>query len=31
MIVVPRGDHAALIEDTAPRLIAAIRTFLDRV
>ena len=29
-IVVPRGDHAALIEDTAPRLIAAIRAFLDR-
>lgn len=29
-IVVPKGDHAALIEDTAPRLIAAIRAFLER-
>jgi pimeloyl-ACP methyl ester carboxylesterase len=29
-VVIPRGDHAALIEDTAPRLIAAIRAFLER-
>jgi pimeloyl-ACP methyl ester carboxylesterase len=29
-IVIPKGDHAALLEDTAPRLIAAIRAFLDR-
>jgi len=29
-VMVPRGDHAALLEDTAPRLIAAIRAFLDR-
>ena len=29
-VVIPRGDHAALIEDTAPRMIAAIRAFLER-
>jgi hypothetical protein len=26
----PRGDHAALLEDTAPRMIAAIRAFIER-
>ncbi|HTE54948.1 MAG TPA: alpha/beta fold hydrolase [Kofleriaceae bacterium] len=29
-VVIPRGDHAALLEDTAPHLIAAIRAFLER-
>ncbi|HEY0477233.1 MAG TPA: alpha/beta hydrolase, partial [Kofleriaceae bacterium] len=29
-VVIPRGDHAALLEDTAPRMIAAIRAFVDR-
>jgi pimeloyl-ACP methyl ester carboxylesterase len=29
-VVIPGGDHAALLEDTAPRLIAAIRAFVDR-
>src|SRR5213078_4499237 len=29
-VVIPRGDHAALLEDTAPRLISAIRAFLER-
>jgi pimeloyl-ACP methyl ester carboxylesterase len=29
-IVIPKGDHAALLEDTAPRMIAAIRAFLER-
>lgn len=29
-IVIPKGDHAALLEDTAPRLVTAIRAFLDR-
>jgi pimeloyl-ACP methyl ester carboxylesterase len=29
-VMVPRGDHAALIEDTMPRLIAAVRGFLER-
>jgi pimeloyl-ACP methyl ester carboxylesterase len=29
-VVIPRGDHAALLEDTAPRMIAAIRAFIDR-
>jgi pimeloyl-ACP methyl ester carboxylesterase len=29
-VVIPRGDHAALLEDTAPRLIAAIRAFVER-
>ncbi|HEX4421927.1 MAG TPA: alpha/beta fold hydrolase [Kofleriaceae bacterium] len=29
-VMIPGGDHAALIEDTAPRLIAAIRAFIDR-
>ena len=29
-VVVPRGDHAALLKDTAPRMITAIRAFLDR-
>jgi pimeloyl-ACP methyl ester carboxylesterase len=29
-VVIPRGDHAALLEDTAPRMIAAIRAFVER-
>jgi pimeloyl-ACP methyl ester carboxylesterase len=29
-VVIPKGDHAALLEDTAPRLVGAIRAFLDR-
>ena len=29
-VVIPKGDHAALLEDTAPRMIAAIRGFLER-
>lgn len=29
-VVIPRGDHAALIEDTAPVMFAAIRGFLER-
>jgi pimeloyl-ACP methyl ester carboxylesterase len=29
-VVIPRGDHAALLEDTAPRLIAAMRAFIER-
>lgn len=29
-VVIPRGDHAALLEDTAPKLIAAMRGFLER-
>jgi pimeloyl-ACP methyl ester carboxylesterase len=29
-VVIPGGDHAALLEDTAPRMIAAIRGFVDR-
>ena len=29
-VVIPKGDHAALLEDTAPRLVMAIRAFLDR-
>jgi pimeloyl-ACP methyl ester carboxylesterase len=29
-VVIPRGDHAALLEDTAPRLITAIHGFLER-
>jgi pimeloyl-ACP methyl ester carboxylesterase len=29
-VVIPRGDHAALLEDTAPRLITAIHAFLER-
>jgi pimeloyl-ACP methyl ester carboxylesterase len=29
-VVIPKGDHAALLEDTAPRMIAAIRAFVDR-
>jgi pimeloyl-ACP methyl ester carboxylesterase len=29
-VMIPRGDHAALLEDTAPRLIAAIRAFVER-
>jgi pimeloyl-ACP methyl ester carboxylesterase len=29
-VVIPRGDHAALLENTAPRMIAAIRAFLER-
>jgi pimeloyl-ACP methyl ester carboxylesterase len=28
-VAIPRGDHAALLEDTAPRMIAAIRAFID--
>lgn len=29
-VVIPGGDHAALLEDTAPRMIEAIRAFVDR-
>jgi pimeloyl-ACP methyl ester carboxylesterase len=29
-VVIPGGDHAALLENTAPRMIAAIRAFLER-
>ncbi len=29
-VVIPKGDHAALLEDTAPRLLAAMRAFLER-
>ncbi len=29
-VIIPRGDHAALLEDTAPRMIAAIRAFIER-
>lgn len=29
-VMIPRGDHAALLEDTAPQMIAAIRAFLDK-
>ena len=29
-VVIPGGDHAALLEDTAPRMIEAIRAFLER-
>jgi pimeloyl-ACP methyl ester carboxylesterase len=29
-VVIPDGDHAALLEDAAPRMIAAIRGFVDR-
>jgi pimeloyl-ACP methyl ester carboxylesterase len=29
-VVIPKGDHAALLEDTAPRLIAAMRAFIER-
>ncbi|HET9623944.1 MAG TPA: alpha/beta fold hydrolase [Kofleriaceae bacterium] len=29
-VVIPGGDHAALLEDTAPRMIAAIRSFVER-
>ena len=29
-VVIPKGDHAALLEDTAPRMIAAIRAFVER-
>jgi pimeloyl-ACP methyl ester carboxylesterase len=29
-VVIPKGDHAALLEDTAPRMIAAIRGFVER-
>lgn len=28
-VVIPGGDHAALLEDTAPRMIAAIHAFID--
>jgi len=29
-VVIPKGDHAAILEDTAPRMIAAIRAFIER-
>jgi pimeloyl-ACP methyl ester carboxylesterase len=29
-VVIPKGDHAALLEDTAPRMITAIHAFLER-
>lgn len=29
-VIIPGGDHAALLEDTAPRMVAAIRAFLER-
>ncbi len=29
-VVIPGGDHAALLEDTAPRMIIAIRAFIER-
>ena len=29
-VVIPGGDHAALLENTAPRMITAIRAFLER-
>ncbi|HEX3760207.1 MAG TPA: alpha/beta fold hydrolase [Kofleriaceae bacterium] len=29
-VMIPGGDHAALLEDTAPRMIAAIRAFIER-
>jgi pimeloyl-ACP methyl ester carboxylesterase len=29
-VAIPKGDHAALLEDTAPHMIAAIRAFLER-
>ena len=29
-VVIPGGDHAALLEDAAPRMVAAIRGFVDR-
>jgi pimeloyl-ACP methyl ester carboxylesterase len=29
-VVIPKGDHAALLEDTAPRMLAAMRAFLER-
>lgn len=29
-VVIPGGDHAALLEDTAPRMITAIRAFIER-
>jgi len=29
-VVIPGGDHAALLEDTAPRMIAAIGAFVER-
>lgn len=29
-VVIPGGDHAALLEDTAPRMIAAMQAFLER-
>lgn len=30
-VMIPKGDHAALLEDTAPRMIAAIRAFIERL
>ncbi|HEX2688204.1 MAG TPA: alpha/beta hydrolase, partial [Kofleriaceae bacterium] len=29
-VLIPKGDHAALLEDTAPRMIAAMRAFVER-
>ena len=29
-VVIPGGDHAALLEDTAPRMITAIHAFIER-
>ena len=29
-IMIPKGDHAALLEDTAPRMVAALRAFVER-
>lgn len=29
-VVIPKGDHAALLEDTAPRMVAAMRAFIER-
>ncbi len=29
-VVIPGGDHAALLEETAPRMITAIRAFIER-
>jgi pimeloyl-ACP methyl ester carboxylesterase len=29
-VVLPHGDHAALLEDTAPAFIAAIVAFIER-
>jgi len=29
-VVIPKGDHAVFLEDTAPRVLAALRGFLER-